>query len=66
MLCVQIKWKTFSVFSMSSLSLAKRFKEELARSFQNFFHTKAISAHYNKVLNLESLDNTKETIQITR
>lgn len=66
MICIQIIWKTFSVFfNVIPMSLAKCFGEELARSFQNFFHTKTISAHYNKALNLESMDNTKETIEIT-
>lgn len=52
MICVQTIWKSFSVFfNVISMSLAKCFGEELARSFQNFFHTKTISAHYNKALN---------------
>lgn len=64
-MCTNKMENFFCFFNVISV-IGQALKEELARSFQNFFHTKAISAHYNKVLNLESLDNTKETIQITR
>lgn len=66
MIGVQIIWKTFSVFSVSSLC---HWLSPLGKNWQGLFRTFSLQKlevlFIIKVLRVESMNNTKKTIQIT-